>query len=160
MMPVRPLVFGAVLVLVQLLAGADASSSGGGVEPTGSLSAASSARPVSFRRDVAPVLAVSCTTVSCHGGGSRPPVLPTSGDFREMRGALVGVASEDRPGFAYVQPGDPDASYVVQKLEGQLIDGQCTEHDCGARMPLDNPPLAPEDLAAVRSWIAQGALDN
>ena len=82
------------------------------------------------------------------------------GDATAMRAALVGVPSEDRPDRAYVEPGAPEASYLVQKIEGRLVDAECTEHDCGSPMPLDNPSLPPAARATIRAWIAQGARDN
>ena len=122
--------------------------------------AAPGAGQVSFRRDIAPVLVTSCSTRSCHGGGSRPPVLDPHADAASLRAALVGVASEQRPERDYVRPGDPQASYVVQKLEGCLVDEECADADCGEPMPLKNPPLSAELRATIRAWIAQGASDN
>ena len=115
---------------------------------------------VSFQRDVAPVLTTSCTTSSCHGGGSRPPVLLPHAGPAALRAALVGVAAEQRPSRLYVRPGDPAVSYLMQKLDGHLNDVECTDHDCGEPMPQDNPPLSAEARDKVRTWISQGALDN
>lgn len=50
-----------------------------------------------------------------------------------------------------VEPGNPDASCLVLKLEGSLQAG-------GERMPpFPLPPLSDEQLGAIREWIAQGA---
>jgi hypothetical protein len=144
----RPLAAGVLFALAQLLAGggdAKSSSASGGV---------------SFRRDVAPLLATSCATASCHGGGSRPPVLVARDGASKMRAALVGVPSGDRPDRAYVQPGVPEGSYLLQKIDGRLVDAECTEHDCGSPMPLDNPSLPAADRDTIRAWVAQGARDN
>jgi hypothetical protein len=146
------LVVGAFVAGLLLVAGAG--------EARDASATTSDAGRVSFRRDVAPVLATSCTTRSCHGGGSRPPVLGAHMSASTMRAALVGVASEDRPDHAYVEPGAPDASYLVQKVEGRLVDAECTEHDCGEPMPLDNPSLSAEAIAKIRAWVADGARDN
>jgi hypothetical protein len=146
------LVVGAFVAGLLLVAGAG--------EARDAAATTSDAGRVSFRRDVAPVLATSCATRSCHGGGSRPPVLGAHMSASTMRAALVGVASEDRPDHAYVEPGAPDASYLVQKVEGRLVDAECTEHDCGEPMPLDNPSLSAEAIAKIRAWVADGARDN
>ena len=139
----------AIVALVGLLA--VAANAGG---------AKAGAPSVSFRRDVAPVITTSCTTSSCHGGGSRPPVLVPQASPAALRAALVGVASEQRPSRSYVRPGDPGASYLMQKLEGHLNDAECIDHDCGAAMPMDNPSLSADARDKVRTWISQGALDN
>jgi hypothetical protein len=155
----RPLAIGALLALAQLFAnGSDARSSNAQGAPSPE-AVTSRAREISFRRDIAPVLATSCALASCHGGGSRPPVL-APGDPSKMRAALVDIASEDRPDHAYVQPGAPEASYLLQKIDGRLVDAECTEHDCGSPMPLDNPSLSPGARQAIRAWIVQGARDN
>jgi hypothetical protein len=148
----RPVAVGALLALVLLV------SSGGGARTAAATT--SEAGRVSFRRDVAPVLAQSCSTSSCHGGGSRPPVFDARADLAKMRAALVGVASEERPDHAYVTPGAPQASYLVQKIDEDLVDAECADHDCGSPMPLDNPSLPESARAKIRTWIAQGARDN
>jgi len=67
--------------------------------------------------------------------------------------AIVGVASIEQPALKRVAPGDPDHSYLVQKIEGAAgISGQ--------RMPLGGPFLAQAEIDLVRAWIAQGALNN
>jgi hypothetical protein len=156
---------GALLALVYLLAnGGDARSSrapraldesGPGVTST-----AAGRATVSFARDVAPLLSGSCATASCHGGGSLPPVFDRHGGAKKLRATLVGVASEERPERTYVAAGVPDASYLLQKIDGHLVDAECVDHDCGSPMPLDNPSLSDGARAKIRTWIAQGALDN
>ena len=67
--------------------------------------------------------------------------------------SIVGVASIEQPALKRVAPGDPDHSYLVQKLEGAAgISGQ--------RMPLGGPFLTQSEIDQVRAWIAQGALNN
>ena len=95
-----------------------------------------------------------CT--SCHDG-SQPPngILP--GSMNLTAGAsfasLVNVASLEQPAVRRVVPGNPDASYVIHKLEGAAsITGQ--------RMPFGGPFLDAAAMAQVRSWIAAGATNN
>jgi hypothetical protein len=52
-----------------------------------------------------------------------------------------------------VNPGDPESSYIVWKIEGR-------SGIVGARMPLGLAPLSDEQIAAIRGWIADGAQDN
>jgi uncharacterized protein (TIGR03118 family) len=67
--------------------------------------------------------------------------------------SIVGVASIEQPALKRVAPGDPDHSYLVQKIEGAAgISGQ--------RMPLGGPFLTQSEIDQVRAWIAQGALNN
>ena len=40
-------------------------------------------------------------------------------------GALVGVMSRQKPGAILVVPGDPDASYLIHKLEAGATSSSC-----------------------------------
>ena len=50
-------------------------------------------------------------------------------------------------------PGDPDASYLIHKLEGRA-------GITGDRMPQGGPFLSSADIAVIRSWIQAGAQNN
>jgi DinB family len=154
MNPGRSIIASVSIALVLVLA-----SSGGGAQGSENARDREHAPRASFRRDVAPVLAQSCSTRSCHGGG-RSPMLHADENASKLRAALVGVQSEEHATHAYVRPGDPDASYLVEKIEGHLVHAQCADHDCGERMPLDNPALPENARRAIRAWIADGAPDN
>ncbi|MET0660332.1 MAG: hypothetical protein ABW110_19480, partial [Steroidobacteraceae bacterium] len=65
---------------------------------------------------------------------------------------LVNAASIEVPQVLRVQPGNPDTSYLVQKLEGTAA--------AGGRMPLGQPALPDESIAVIRQWIADGAQDD
>lgn len=62
---------------------------------------------------------------------------------------LVNVMSTEEPTLDRVEPGQPDSSYLIDKLE----DTQTV----GGRMPLNQPPLSPETIAVIRQWITEGA---
>jgi hypothetical protein len=94
------------------------------------------------------VLTAVCT--SCHSGAGAPLSLRL--DEGAAYALLVNVPSVEAPTILRVQPGDPDASYLVQKLEGTA--------QVGARMPLDQPPLPAETIAVIRQWIADGAQND
>jgi hypothetical protein len=63
---------------------------------------------------------------------------------------LVGVNSSELPSVLRVDPGNPDNSYLVQKIEG-------APNIVGAQMPLNQPPLSTEQIDAIRQWILNGA---
>ena len=68
--------------------------------------------------------------------------------------ALVGVNSREKPGAVLVVPGDPDASYLIHKLEGRSDIVQL-------RMPRNGPPyLTPGQITVIRRWIENGAPNN
>jgi hypothetical protein len=86
---------------------------------------------------------------SCHGGGSPQQGMSL---VAPAAGAVIGVASSEVPALMRVAPGDPDASYLLQKLER-------TMPAMGVRMPPDQP-LAANKIRAIRMWIAAGAPDD
>ncbi len=62
---------------------------------------------------------------------------------------LVGIASGERPNLLRVAPGDPNNSYLIQKLEGTA--------GIGERMPAGLPALPQADIDVIRQWITDGA---
>ena len=97
----------------------------------------------------AQVFTPTCAISGCHAGGTAPHGLDlTAGN---SFGNLVNVASGEIPALMRVAPGDPDNSYIVQKIEGTAA--------AGGRMPANGPPyLSIETIAAIRQWITDGAL--
>ena len=87
-----------------------------------------------------------CTV--CHAGGSAPKGLRL--DATNSYTLLVGVPSTEDPSIERVRPGDPDNSYLIQKLEGHA--------SVGGQMPLGGPPLSADAIAVIRQWITDGAL--
>jgi len=90
-----------------------------------------------------------CT--QCHTGAAAP--LGLALDEGASRDDLVNVQSVEHAELLLVSPGDPEASYLVWKVEGRA-------DITGGRMPLSLPPLSEAEIAAIRGWIEQGAEDN
>jgi mono/diheme cytochrome c family protein len=90
----------------------------------------------------------------CHtGGGAALPSSMNLSNSAASHAALVGVASTEQPAVQRVSPGDPDASYLVRKLEG-------APGITGERMPLGGAAISAELIADVRAWITAGAPNN
>jgi hypothetical protein len=83
----------------------------------------------------------------CHVGGGAPMGLRL--DVADSYNLLVGVASTEVPSIFRVKPGDPDNSYIIQKLEGHAA--------VGARMPFGGPYLTADTVSFIRQWISNGA---
>ena len=89
-----------------------------------------------FRSIVAPVLARRC--LSCHADDERK-----GGLSLQSAEALAGGDSG-----ALVEPGDPDASLLIEMIEPT---------DGSAAMPEEADPLDRDSIDAIRAWIADGA---
>jgi hypothetical protein len=86
-----------------------------------------------------------CT--ACHAGAAAPQGLRL--DATNSYDLLVGIPSSEVHSILRVSPGDPDHSYLVQKIEGHA--------SVGARMPLGGPYLSQSTIDVIRQWITDGA---
>jgi len=101
----------------------------------------------------AAVFTPSCATAGCHTGPASNG-LPTGLDLSDADASfasLVNAMSQQSAGATLVVPGDPDASYLVQKIEGSAAVGTVMP-------PPPRTPLGADALAAIRQWITDGAL--
>ena len=95
------------------------------------------------------IFARNCTFSSCHGAASPQEGMSL---VSPSHAALSGVPSTEVPTMMRIAPGDPDGSYLLQKISSP------TPQD-GVRMPPDQP-LPPHKIDAIRLWIAAGAQDD
>jgi hypothetical protein len=85
----------------------------------------------------------------CHIGSLAPEGLRLSSEQLSYD-HLVNQPSQGVPTLLRVEPGNPDDSYIVRKLEGG-------PGIVGDRMPQGLPPLSSSQIALIREWIANGA---
>jgi hypothetical protein len=97
------------------------------------------------------ILSQRCTP--CHTNVGRVPPQGLNLTDGNSYALLVGVASREKPAIQRVAPGDPDNSYLVQKLEG-------APGISGVRMPFQNTPLTDGQIRVIRRWIELGAPNN
>jgi hypothetical protein len=83
----------------------------------------------------------------CHTGAGAPRGLRLDADV--SYGLLVGIPSGEAAGTLRVARGNPNASYIIQKLEGTAA--------VGARMPLGGPYLSQATIDVIKQWITNGA---
>ena len=99
------------------------------------------------------ILNTNCALSGCHNGTGSS--LPGSMDLRQgvAFSSIVGADSEQRPALNRVEPGDPDASYLVRKIQGG-------PDITGARMPFGRANLTQAEIDVIREWISSGAQNN
>lgn len=97
--------------------------------------------PVSFHKQVAPVLQAKCQ--GCHQPAKASGKYVMT-DFAKLLG---GGESEE----ASIVPGKPDESNLV---------AQITPVDGTAAMPPNGKPLSDVEVQLIRQWIAEGAIDD
>jgi hypothetical protein len=92
--------------------------------------------------------------IVCHTDQGRAPAAGLNLREGAAYNALVGVASRGKPDATLVIAGDPDNSYLVQKLEG-------APGIVGERMPRTGGPyLTSGQMLVLRRWIQQGARND
>ena len=106
---------------------------------------------VSFARDVEPLLVNECTGGGCHGFPATAADLDLRSGFAYEN--LVSVPSSQCDDRLRVAPGQPGASYLIDKLAGVNL---CF----GTKMPKAGPGFSAEQIAMISAWVCQGALDN
>jgi mono/diheme cytochrome c family protein len=88
-----------------------------------------------------------CT--NCHTGANAPRGLRLDSEDNSYA-FLINQVADEMPDLMRVNPGNPDQSYIIKKLEG-------TSDIVGARMPLGGPYLSEIQIKQVRDWITNGA---
>jgi hypothetical protein len=107
------------------------------------------ATTVSYNADLVPLLArTGCLSASCHGGTFNN----SEYDLQTYEGIFGPGDQAQRFGLCNVVPGDPDVSYLIEKLMENPREG--------LRMPQVGPPLTTEEIDLIRAWILEGAQEN
>ncbi len=97
-----------------------------------------SAAPVSFIKDVAPILVQNC--IACHN--------PRKSESKYVMTTFAQLAKGGQQGEDItLEPGDADASRFVELLRP----------DGAPRMPYKQDPLPPDKIALIERWVKEGA---
>src|SRR5436190_19536884 len=95
------------------------------------------AEPISFKRDVAPVLLNNC--LACHG-----PKKAEGGYRIDTYERVTAAGDSTQPGF------------MAKDLDGSEAFRRLTSTDVKERMPLEGDPLPPEQGSLLKQWIEGG----
>ena len=100
----------------------------------------------------AEIIVPRCATAACHEGD--PPAFFPQLDAGVARERLL-EGSQQAP-LAMIQPGDPDASYLVHRLRGDAgsVGG------VGTPMPIGDVLLDEAEIQAIEGWIRNGASND
>jgi hypothetical protein len=106
-----------------------------------------------FDADVQPIFTASCALSGCHLAPNPQQGMDLSDG--EAYANIVNVPSVESA-LDRIEPGDPEASYLVHKLLGT----QTEVGGSGEQMPLTGGPLMRATINVVRSWVRAGAQNN
>ena len=99
----------------------------------------------------------TCAVTFCHAAtlpGSIPAGnldLTAANSYNQLVGHAPDNASALQAGFLRVDPGKPDNSFLVYKIE------QPGSLDFGSQMPQVGGPLSAAQMKLIRDWVAEGA---
>jgi hypothetical protein len=91
--------------------------------------------------------------IGCHTNVGRTPPQGLNLTDGNAYANLVGVAARGKAGATRVQPGDPENSYLVHKVEGRA-------GISGVRMPFNGTALTDGQILVIKRWIELGAPNN
>lgn len=135
------------------------SSSSGG-------SSGNTSEPVSFKDDVAPLLATNCALAACHSSKESNLNFYVTYEPAQIYAELM-KTSPTCPSSKFVVAGKPEESMVMLKMDNEQ--NKLPENCTSARrseMPPGDPPASgnalmdKKDRDVIRNWIRQGAKDN
>jgi Planctomycete cytochrome C len=112
------------------------SACGGSQAPVASPTPRDPNTPVSFSKDIMPILQTSC--VKCHGGEKTNRGLDLTTYDKLMAGSVRG---------AVVTPGDAEGSPLYQMIQQ-------------GKMPKQGSKLTADQMDLIKGWIADGAHNN
>jgi hypothetical protein len=137
---------GFLLAPLVLALAACSAGNGEGLDPNGQPIPINPPAASDFQQIQDTIFTPICT--ACHIGANAPQGMRL--DAANSYAMIVGVPSNEVPGLMRINPGNPDASYLVQKIQGNAAQG--------VRMPANGPPyLTQEQIDLVRRWVAAGA---
>jgi WD40 repeat protein len=124
-------VFAFLAIAAALLQGSEDTARGDDAKPA-------TGAPVSFMKDVAPILVQNC--IACHN--------PKKSESKYIMTTFAQLAKGGQQGEGVtLEPGDPEASMLVELIRPG---GE-------PRMPYKQDPLPPESIALIERWVKEGA---
>jgi hypothetical protein len=130
---------------------------------------------VTYSEEIRPIFGRRCTTCHRPGGpsgvdirdpfSSQPP--PNVGIARAMTQWKLRNPSLDIPPYD-VKPGEPDNSFLIYKISDPALDLLPEDPDgdgpavppAGQHMPLQVPPLTPNEISLLEDWVFAGAVNG
>ena len=107
--------------------------------------------PMSFSDVYSTILSNRC---SCHNGAAHSTGFFMDGSAATAYGNLVDIPAFELATMSRIDPGNPDTSYLVNKIQGTAgTVGGAND----SQMPLSGGPLSQGDIDTIRQWVTDGA---
>ena len=106
---------------------------------------------VTFAQIQTDIFNPSCALSGCHSGSSSPEGLDL--DAGASYDNIVNVPATQDSNKDRIEPGDPDASYLINKVRGDA-------GISGARMPPSGGGLSGAKIGMLEKWVEAGAKNN
>ena len=112
---------------------------------------------VCFSSNIQPIFNKSCALSSCHVPAAQFPDLSQGDSYH----AIVGVKSRQQARLQLIDPGDPNDSYIVRKINGDpSISGVLMPQGCPAAPANGAQCLTADEKTAIAQWVTECALNT
>lgn len=112
-----------------------------------------------YASNIQPIYDRSCAVAGCHASVAPAQALDLSPG--RSYAATVNRRSTETPALSLVEPGDPDASYMVRKIRGDAgIAGELMPQGCPGSPLQGAQCLTPDEIDAIETWILACAPNN
>ena len=109
------------------------------------------------RADVQAIFGRSCAIGGCHASAPGAGGLALPQENAAWIDRIVGVRSQQNPAMDLVARGDPERSWLVHKISGDLCRFTCdVKVGCGGQMPFGDQ-LSAQERGVILAWIRDGA---
>ena len=96
------------------------------------------------------IFSKKCALYTCHSSAFAKESAELDLMEETSYSSLVNVKSVTFPDILRIQPGDPDNSLLINRLDGTII----------VAPPLERTSVSEDELNIIRTWIKNGALNN
>jgi hypothetical protein len=156
---------GAAVVMLAIgcvLSGCAGSGGGGGGTAQPACKPPAGGATISFGSTIQPIFNASCALAGCHVGPVPAENLDlTAGTSYKQ---IVNVASLEVPRLKRIKPGEPNNSYLIQKIEAapglSAMPLGCQGVACPGTGNNGAFCLCPDQIAAIRQWVVECAPNN
>jgi hypothetical protein len=112
-----------------------------------------------YASNIQPMYDRSCAVAGCHSSVAPAQALDLSAG--RSFAATVNRRSTELRGLSIVEPGNPDTSYLVQKIRGDAgISGVMMPQGCPGNPLQGAQCLTPDEIDAIQTWILACAPNN
>ncbi len=104
-----------------------------------------------LEKQVVKIFEQNCARAGCHSGSYPQQGLKLTPEA--YFSTTINQPAKQKPSWMRIKPGEPDSSYLVQKILG-------TDKITGLRMPFGRDPLSESEISTIVEWIKGFSIED